>query len=102
MCDRAKDWYLKNFGLVSAVRFLVAPLRRVVSKEITLFLCMIEQRTGNKKFWPCVPGSIPGGTTLRMKQLRAILTAFIVLYSAEIWRKMVVCFLKCFLENDNS
>ena len=59
---------------------------------------LVEQRTEN----PCVPGSIPGGTTLRMKQLRKILTAFAVLYRAEMWRKMAACFLKCFLENDNS
>ena len=39
---------------------------------------------------------------MKEKQLREILTAFFVLYSAEIWWKTTGCFLKCFLENDNS
>jgi hypothetical protein len=34
---------------------------------------LVEQRTEN----PCVPGSIPGGTTLQIKQLQQV-TAFFV------------------------
>ena len=43
------------------------PLRRGTLAQL------VEQRTEN----PCVPGSIPGGTTLQIKQLQQV-TAFFV------------------------
>ena len=38
---------------------------------------LVEQRTEN----PCVPGSIPGGTTLKEKQLSEKIAAFLLLFA---------------------
>ena len=39
---------------------------------------LVEQRTEN----PCVPGSIPGGTTKKIKQLSEKIAAFFVVFLA--------------------
>ena len=47
---------------------------RVVLTEDGVIAQLVEQRTEN----PCVPGSIPGDTTLKIKQLDENLAAFFV------------------------
>ncbi len=47
---------------------------RAVLTEDGVIAQLVEQRTEN----PCVPGSIPGDTTLKIKQLDENLTAFFV------------------------
>ena len=46
---------------MSPVRFLVAPLAESDTKHLGAIAQLVEQRTEN----PCVPGSIPGGTTAK-------------------------------------
>ena len=40
---------------------------------------LVEQRTEN----PCVPGSIPGGTTLKIRELQQNVALFFSAYSIE-------------------
>ena len=46
---------------MSPVRFLVAPPFKKFVHHVGAIAQLVEQRTEN----PCVPGSIPGGTTER-------------------------------------
>ena len=55
-------------------KFIVLPLQRK-TKNAGAIAQLVEQRTEN----PCVPGSIPGGTTLR-ESYRDVALFFVVPY----------------------
>ena len=78
----------KNLHGIKKVPIFALAIRQCREAEIGAIAQLVEQRTEN----PCVPGSIPGGTTTKTKQLGAILTAFAVLYNTEAWRKKAACF----------
>ena len=62
---------------MSPVRFLVAPPREThspPSETHGAIAQLVEQRTEN----PCVPGSIPGGTTKENQAVTYQVTAFFV------------------------
>ena len=61
---------MKNFAYLCNPKNKI----RAVLTEDGVIAQLVEQRTEN----PCVPGSIPGDTTLKIKQLDENLAAFFV------------------------
>ena len=59
---------------------------------------LVEQRTEN----PCVPGSIPGDTTLKIRELQRCSSLFLLCERVENGWKMGSGFLKSFTQNGNS
>ena len=64
----SKKFFAKNLQVSNISRTFAPAIKQ---HSVGAIAQLVEQRTEN----PCVPGSIPGGTTTK-KQLREILTAF--------------------------
>ena len=82
-----------HYGLFSV------PLQPQISTEDGAIAQLVEQRTEN----PCVTGSIPVGTTLKIRELPTKVTLFFLWSNmAEMQGKTGKCFLQCFNRNDYS
>ena len=89
-----KIWSVRNFA------YLCNPKtkEREVLTENGVIAQLVEQRTEN----PCVPGSIPGDTTVNERVAEMWLSFFCVLRMVINGLGMELGFLKSFNQNDNS
>lgn len=70
----------KNLHGIKKTPIFALAIRQCRKAQIGAIAQLVEQRTEN----PCVPGSIPGGTTMKKEAVKRNLDCFFVLYGKKL------------------